>query len=194
MYIYEFDDDNTYLICHRYGHSGCKTIFQMVSNEALKDKGIKLDLELILPPSLEDGTDYDVQKITMTCSVVSSSSDIADHVGKQAKQKVIKSLTLDLQSGEFSPILRTIDDLKLKRVTKEEAFTTLKTEVSDEQYNGAKVLIKIGSSRRTIDWNTFENAFEGKDITEKIRKSNLNFNDALSQCSDEYISEIRSKE
>lgn len=196
MYLYEFADGNSYLICHRFGRSGCKTIFQKVSSEVLKEKGIKLDFDLILPPGLKDGSDYEAQRITMTYSVPSKSSDIADHMDKQVKTKVIKTLILDLQSDKFSPVNKTIDDYKLKRLTKEEAFATLKAEINDTEYNGAKVLIKIGNSKRTIDWDTFENAFEGKDITEEIHKLSppLSFNDALSKCSDEYIAEIRSRE
>lgn len=33
MFIYEFNNGDTYLICHRQGHSGCKTVFQRISNK-----------------------------------------------------------------------------------------------------------------------------------------------------------------
>lgn len=194
MYVYEFADGNAYLICHRYGHSGCKTIFQSVSNEILKEKGMKLELDLILPPGLKDDTDFQARKIILTCSVPCNSTDIADHLGK-GKTKVIKTLTVDLLADQYSSAARTIENFKLKKMTKDATFLSLKRELNADDYNGAKVSVRIGGCTRTIDWDTFENAFEGKDITEDIRrKSSLSFNDALSQCSDEYIAEIRSRE
>lgn len=132
--------------------------------------------------------------MTLTYSLPIKSSDIADHLQKgKNKTKTIKTLIIDLQTDKYCSIGDVIENVKLRKIAKDDAFMSIKKEVGDEDYNGAKVLVRIGKSKRTIDWDTFENAFEGKDITDELKNLAMDFNDALVKCSDKYIDEIRSK-
>ena len=82
----------------------------------------------------------------------------------------------------------TIQNWRLKKLTKESAFKAIQQETSDE-YNDASITVKMGSTSKVVKWDDFENLFGGYDITEQLGqlKDTQSFIDALKSCSDEYI-------
>ena len=64
IYLYEFPDA-TFMICHRKGRSGCKTVLTNVFNVVLKEKGIKLETSIILPVKADCLEQYKPQKLIL---------------------------------------------------------------------------------------------------------------------------------
>lgn len=182
---------NYYAIFHRYGGSGCKTIFLEAANEILKAKGLKMILDWKPSVSKTDkNTDVFPKSIKLKFEKDVSSEDIADYVSGKRKSKVmtVKELTLDLRAKDNSFVRETLQNWRLKKLTKESAFKAIQQETSDE-YNDASITVKMGSTSKVVKWDDFENLFGGYDITEELRnmKDSHAFEDALKKCADDYI-------
>lgn len=186
IFIYEINNQY-YIVCHRNGGSGCKTILYSALNKILKEKGIKVEMNLILPEINDSISDFDVDKISLIYEE-KKSSDIADEPTKKRKKVHIKELTLSLKTGRFSKITNLIKSWKLKEISKEETFKEIKNEVNDDQYNNASLIVKIGNLKKRVSWKNFENLIDGFDITERVSKLKGNaFLKELEKCSDEFI-------
>ena len=78
IFVYENDDD-LYMIFHRQNGSGCKSVFLETANKAIKDRGLKLDMELVVP--LSDGIDDAATiKLTLQYAKQDISSDVAENI------------------------------------------------------------------------------------------------------------------
>ncbi len=192
MFIYAFKD-SSYLICHRYSNSGCKTIFERCANDILKKEGIKINLSYIFPDT-KLSKEVQPVKLFLSQKYSNNSSDIADHISKKERCVTVKQLTINLKAegnGVFN-------NLVLKRMTnemnKDDALTEIREEAKDDEYNEAKVCVAIGKSRKLISWDNLESIFIGKDITDEFHSLNGTFEEKLTKCADNYIEEIREKE
>ena len=179
-----------YVVCHRNGGSGCKTVLCSALNQILKNKGIKVEMNW-MPPMIEDSpSNYDVDKITLIYEE-NKSSDIADEPSKKQKKVQIKELTLSLKTGKFNFINILLNKYRAKEISKEETFNRIKNEVNDEQYNNASLTVRIGKARKKVAWDDIESLIDGFDITEKV--SGLKgkaFIAELKSCSDKFISTL----
>lgn len=186
IFVYEINGEY-YIVCHRQGGSGCKTILSSVFNKILKNKGIKVEMNW-MPPVAEDSTsDFDIEKITLIYEE-NKSSDVADELNKKKKKIQIKELTLSLKTGKFENINNLLHKYKLKEISREETFKQIKGEVNDNQYNNASVVLKIGKTKKKVDWNDIEGLIDGFDITEKVSGlKNDDFINKLKECSDSFI-------
>lgn len=186
VFVYEINNEY-YLVCHRNGGSGCKTIFNAALNQILKSKGLKVDMKWMPPTTEEVLSNYDIDKITLIYEG-NKSSDIADEPTKKRKKIQIKELTLSLKTGMFNGIDNILHKYRLKEISKEETFNQIKNEVNDNQYNNAALVVKIGKAKKKVAWDDFENLIDGFDITEKV--SGLKgeaFINKLKACSDDFI-------
>lgn len=186
IFVYEINKEY-YVVCHRNGGSGCKTVLCSALNQILRNKGIKVEMNWI-PPIIEDTTsNYDIDKISLIYEECKS-SDMADEPTKKQKKIQVKELTLSLKTGKFNRIDNLLHRYKLREISKEEAFKAIKSEVNDDQYNNASLVVKIGKSKKKVAWDDIESLIDGFDITEKV--SGLkgdNFIDELKKCSDDFI-------
>lgn len=178
------------LMFHRVGGSGCKSVIFETANKVLKERGIRLNMEWVIPYNNQSNANIDVvpRKVNLLFQKDNNSPDPADHVRARKEKKVtIKELSLNLNATENSIIATIFKNLSLKTITKEEAFASIQSETSPE-FNTAKVAVKIGKTEKMVSWDDFENLFDGFDITEKINriKGFKGFVEALKECSDEY--------
>jgi|GEM_PF-250073 len=178
------------LMFHRVGGSGCKSVFLETANKVLKEKGIRINMEWVIPYTNQSNANVDVvpRKVNLLFQKDNNSPDPADHVrGKKEKKVTIKELSLNLTAKENSKIATIFRNMSLKTITKEEAFATIQSETSPE-FNAAKVAVRIGKTEKMVSWDDFENLFDGFDITEKLNrmKGFKGFVEALKECSDEY--------
>ncbi len=196
MFIYDFGDNKLFLICHRYGLSGCKQIFSKFVNNLLRDDGIIMDLSFILPPNSQV-KDAVPTKLILSSVERSSSGDIADQLVKQKKTNIV-TLSLNLNTSKTSCFKQIVNHRIANTISSDEALKELNMQASlnglSTDYNDAKVVMKFGKSLRTIDWENLENLFDGLDITDKIRSMSGDFYTKLKICADEYVTELEERD
>ena len=177
------------MIFHRYNGSGCKSVFLSTANKMLKQKGFKLEMDILISPT-DDDPRKEYTEITMKCFESSLSSDIADNMdGPKTKETVIKSIAINLQARSNSFAKDIINDLKLGNITKKAALLKLRnSSVIGEEYTDAEVTIKIGKRRKRVPWSQLENSFGYHDITDQLHSEakKIGFIPALLQLSDEF--------
>ncbi|MCK9493589.1 MAG: hypothetical protein M0Q00_04380 [Acholeplasmataceae bacterium] len=190
IFVYSING-NYYAVFHRFSGSGCKTIFQDAANEILKSKGMKMILDWKPSVSKSDNTDeINPKSIKLKFEKEIKSEDIADYVDGKRKKKIftVRELMLDLRVRDNHKIREILQNLRLKKLTKDSAFKAIQQETSDE-YNDASITVKMGSTSKVVKWDDFENLFGGYDITEQLGrlKDSHAFIDALKSCTDDYI-------
>jgi len=188
MFIYKIKKEY-YVVCHRHGGSGCKTIFCSVCNKVLKKHGIKMEMNWIPPTTDDSSNNYNIEKITLICKE-KPSPDEADELNKNTKRLPIKKeLTLNLNAG-FGTINTILGKYQIKEISKDLALSQIKTEINDEEYNSASLVIKIGKVKKKIAWDDFEGLIEGFDITDKVANTGNNFLKKLKECCDDFITQL----
>lgn len=190
MFVYE-DNGEIITIFHRQNGSGCKSVFLETANNILKTKGIKLEMNLIVPLADKE-KDITPVKITLQCLKKDSSSDAADNIKR--KKTVIRDMGLNLEVIDNSPIAEIIKNMQLGKVSKEVAFAQIKeSQENTEDFNDAELSLKIGKTTKRVPWNDFENIVGVHDITEELHRAyarSKNFVDELTKLSNEYYHDI----
>lgn len=194
IFVYEINGEY-YMICHRNGGSGCKTILSLVLNKILKQKGIKVDINWMPPTNDKHESNYEIDKISLIYEE-NKSSDVADAISKKKKRVVeVKKLTLSLNTGCFRNVEKILKQYKLKEISKHEAFEEIKRDIDADEYNNASLLVKIGKTRKKVSWDDFEGLIDGFDITDELSGLKGNeFIDALKRCSDDFLMKLINEE
>ncbi len=190
LFVYE-NENGIIAIFHRQNGSGCKSVFLETANNILKEKGIKLEMDLIVP--LSDTTrDVTPTKITLQYIEENPSSDVADNLRK--RKTIIRDVGLNLEVRDNSKVASIMHNMQLGKISKEAAFVQIKEEVkSIGEFNDAEVRFKIGRRTRNVSWNEFENIVGIHDISEELHsayKRTNNFVEELTKLSDRYYYEI----
>lgn len=191
IFVYE-DDDSIIAVFHRQNSSGCKSVFLETANSILKAKGLKMEMDLIIPLS-DKADDVTATKITLQYVEPNDSSDIADNLKK--KKKIIRDIGLNLEAQENSVFAGIMRNMQLGKISKEVAFAQIKTEVKNaEEFNDAEVKFKVGRRSKRLPWNEFEHIVGVHDISEELHaayKHSNNFVEELTKLSDNYYNDIK---
>ena len=188
IFVYCINDEY-YMICHRNGGSGCKTILSVILNRILKEKGIKMEMNFMPPNSNNPDMEYDIETISLICEE-KKSSDISDNLTKKQKKVKTKELTLSLKYGNHN-IQNLCKKYQIKEISREVLFDQIKKEINDDTYNTASVTIKIGKVKRKISWEELERLIGGFNITDKVANlSGEEFINMVKQCSDTFITQL----
>lgn len=197
IFLYQ-TEDSAIAIFHRQNGSGCKSVFLEIANKMLKEKGIKMDMELYLPLLSPNDENIEPTKIQLQYVRNKTSSDVVENKNKRKRQEVIQELGLNLESKENIRIKSIIQDLKMGKIDSDVAFARIKLILPNtEIYNDAEISLRIGKRRRKISWNEFDSLLGTHDITTKLHdkyKASGNFIEALSQLADEYYNSIIAEE
>lgn len=190
LFVYE-NENGIIAIFHRQNGSGCKSVFLETANNILKEKGIKLEMDLIVP--LSDVTrDVTPTKITLQYIEENASSDVADNLRK--RKTIIRDVGLNLEVRDNSKVASIMHNMQLGKISKEAAFVQIKEEVkSNGDFNDAEVRFKMGRRTRNVPWNEFENIVGVHDISEELHSAYTrtnNFVEELTKLSDRYYYEI----
>ncbi|PAF54648.1 hypothetical protein [Mycoplasmopsis agassizii] len=186
-----------YAVFHRENNSGCKTAFLEAVNQIIKSKGVRMNLNLLLP-NANSHYDYNKpvipKKIKLFYKKKNTSDDIADHISKKNKhrQTIVKELTLYLKEHENIFAKNIFEKLWNKLITWGQALKEIQNELSDE-YNSASFFVQIGKKRRWISWEQFEDTIGVYDITkefDELKKKTNNPIEALGICADNYLSNL----
>ncbi len=184
-------------IFHRQSGSGCKSVFLEVANKMLREKGIKLEMELYLP-LVSAGVDVQATKLQLQYVRIIETSDIAEKTHNKRKVEVIQELGLNLESQENSFVKNILHDMKLGKISQDIAFARIKQNCpNSDVYNDAQLYIRIGKRYQKIPWGEFDSLFGNYDITESLHskfRSSGDFIGSLTELSDEYYNSIIAEE
>lgn len=192
IFVYE-NNNGIYAIFHRQNGSGCKSVFLETANKAIKSKGLKLEMELIVPmmDGIENAT---ATKITLQYTKQDKSSDVADNINGCKRKLIIRDIGLNLEACENSKILGIFNRMKSGNLNQVEAFAQIKAEITDsDDYNDAEVKLRFGSRSRSVQWNDFENIMGTHDISTALHEAyniSHDFVGELTKLSNEYYEEI----
>ncbi len=193
VFIYESDKGNI-AIFHRLSGSGCKSVFLETANRTLKEKGLKLEMELVVPLSTSQ-LNATPTKITLQYTRAILSSDIADNAkSKKKKTEVVRELGLNLEVADNNAIFRIFRQMQLGKIDQTVAFARIKDQCSDSaEYNDAEIIVRVGGRKKTMPWSELEGAFGSYDITNALRgayKQEKDYIPALTMLADGYYSDI----
>ena len=198
VFFYENNDD-IIAIFYRRGASGCKTVFFETANNALRQKGMKLEMNVIIPLNQT----YNLEGATPSRVVIQwlepkgKSSDIADEMDENTsskkKEKSIQSLNINLNSSQNNTIKAIIEKFTSGHIDKSVAFAEIKTESPlancAEHFNDAYVQYKIDDRKIvTVKFGEIENQIGAYNITGSLDTSD--FEKSLPLCADAYYEKI----
>lgn len=191
--IFMYQSNETMIaIFHRQSGSGCKSVFLEVANNMLREKGIKMEMELYLPLVAADDS-VQPTKIHLQYVRTVRSSDVAENIHNR-KPEVIQELGLNLESRENNGIKAILQDLKMGRINKDVAFARIKQQLPNtDVYNEAEVFLRIGKRNHKVRWGEFDALLGNYDITDDLHskfKITGDFIAALSELTDEYYNSI----
>lgn len=184
------NNEHIVLIFHRQNGSGCKSVFLETANKLLREKGLKLEMNLVVPVA-DQLSSAEPVKITLQYTDQNISTDCAENIsGPKRKKKVIRDMGINLESAENSRIKGIVDNFRMGRIPKETAFAQIKAEVtSGTEYDTAEVRLKIGKHTKTYQWSEIENLYGSYDISNELHtmyKQNGNFKEALKHSANKY--------
>ena len=170
IFCYE-NEDEMYMIFHRQNGSGCKSVFQETANKVLKNYGLKLEMEVILP--LVDGVrNASASKITLQYTKTVKSSDAAENLKGGKKKQIIRELGINLDVVENRKFFNVIKRLQEGSIDSDTAFVTIKNSLDGaDEYNDAEVKMKINGRNQTIQWGEFEKLMGVHDITKELHEA-----------------------
>lgn len=123
VFIYE-NADSIIVIFHRQNGSGCKSVFLETANKMLRQKGLKLEMDLCMPLS-DDIQTVTPTKITLMYTRTSLSSDIADNMsGGKKRTEVVQDLGLNLEVDDNNKVFRILRNLQTGKIKSNTAFCT----------------------------------------------------------------------
>lgn len=197
IFMYQ-SEDSAIAIFHRQSGSGCKSVFLEVANKMLREKGLKLEMELYMPITSPDGNDISPTKIQLQYVRKIESTDIAENTHKRKRREIIQELGLNLESAENSWIKKILLETQMGKIDRNIAFARIKQECpNSDSYNDAEILLRVGKRYQKIHWNEFDSIVGNYDITDRLHKKyklSGDFIGALTELSDEYYSSIVAEE
>lgn len=197
--IFAYQSDNSIIIIfHRQSGSGCKSVFLEAANKMLREKGIRMEMELYLPLLSESECNIEPTKLQLQYIRTIKSSDVADNTHKRKRVEIIQDLGLNLESQENSKIKNIVHDMKMGRIDPDVAFALIKHNCPNtEVYNDAEIVVRIGKRHKSVKWNEFDTLLGTHDITsqlyDRVHKKD-DFIVVLSELSDEYFYSIKEEE
>lgn len=197
IFVYQ-DENSAILIFHRQSGSGCKSVFLEVANKMLRQKGIKLNMELYLPLVSPEALDITPTKIQLQFVRDLISTDVAENTHSKRKREVVKELTLNLGAYENSAIKNILQSMQTRKIDQTVALAKIKGECPDsDDYNDATVFFRIGRRIQPVQWNDFDSIIGVYDITDRLHerfKASHDFIGELTTLSDEYYKSIIKEE
>lgn len=166
--IYLGEEKNTFVF-HRYGQSGCKTIFSNIFNEFLATKGLVAHFDILLSDEMFENMDkYMPEKISLITTYTDEYSDKADNTKDGARKKIEQETIISLNA----PRAKGVKDWFANLVKKEPSLNELKEVlIKDDfpsEFEDAKLTVKFGKVRRKISLSEFSGLIAEYDITDKL--------------------------
>lgn len=155
-------------IFHRYGHSGCKTIFEDSFNKFLKKENLISHFDIILSKEMfDDKRSYIPQKLRLLTTYSDISSDKTDNEGAPLK-KTEKEVIISLDAPKAHNINEWIKSIGNKDPNIDELKTILIEDDYTSDFEEAKLSVKFGNAIRSVSLSEFSGLIGEYDITDKI--------------------------
>ena len=189
--------DSKIIIFHRQSGSGCKSVFLEVANKMLREKGIKMEMELYLPLV---SADENIRPTKLQLQYVRNieATDVAENLHKKKRTEVIQELGINLEARENNAIKNILQEMKLGKINHDVAFAKIKEICPNSSiYNDAEISLRIGKRHQKISWGEFDSFLGSYDITDQLHnkfKINGDFVGVLSELADEYYDSIIKEE
>ena len=198
VFFYE-NNGNIIAIFYRKGTSGCKTVFFETANNALRVKGMKLEMNLIIPLNQT----YSVENATPSkigiqwLPTKKQSSDIADEIDgsppPEKKEKWIQKLIIDLKPSQNNAIKAIVERFTSGKIDKNTAFAEIKTKSlfhdNLDNFNDAFIQYDVGGRKTvTVRFGEIENQIGAYNITDSLNTSDLV--NSLLACADTYYKKV----
>lgn len=199
VFFYE-NEEEIIAIFHRKGTAGCKTVFLETANTALREKGMRLTMKLIVPlDQCHDVHGATPSQVTLKWLVpIDESSDIADNlddslVKKKQKTRIVQNLTINLKADESNPIKKIVENLRNNHIDEKTALAEITAKyLGDDNrgnFNDAIVDLKIGNRIVSkIRFGEIENQIGAYNITNALDTANPV--KSLIVCADAYYMKI----
>lgn len=166
--IYLGEETNTFIF-HRYGQSGCKTVFSNIFNEFLATKGLVAHFDILLSDEMFASMDkYMPEKISLITTYTDEYSDKSDNTKDGARKKIEQETIISLNA----PRAKGVKDWFVNLVKKEPSIDELKEILIKDDFptdfEDAKLTVKFGKVRRRISLSEFSGLIAEYDITDKL--------------------------
>ena len=166
--FYIGNDTNTFIF-HRYGQSGCKTVFHNIFNDFLAPKGLIAHFDVLLSDEMfEDRRKYIPEKISLITTYADEYSDKSDNIGDKSRKKIEQETIISLNA----PRAQGIKDWFAHLTQKEPSISELKEVlIKDEfpsNFEEAKLTLKFGKVSRRINLSEFTGVIAEYDITDQL--------------------------
>ncbi len=170
VFFYLKENENIFIF-HRYGKSGCKTVFLSLFNEFLKKEGLVAHLDVQMSNTLfDEASNHEVEKIHLIKTYNVESSDKADNIGNKSKKKIESETILSLDAPRARFIQRWLTQLKHQPSVNELRSVLIKNDYNcRDDFQVAKVTVKLGNITRKISLEEFSGMIAEYDITDKIQ-------------------------
>lgn len=156
-------------VFHHYGQSGCKTVFLNVFNEFLSSKGLIAHLDVLMSNNmLSSGNRYIPEKISLITTYDDLSSDKADNTKKKRK-KVEQETIITLNAPKAKNIKEWLKNVTTKEPTIDELKSILIKDNYPTEFEDAKLTLKFGKVRRSVNLNEFTGLMAEYDVTDKLK-------------------------
>lgn len=180
-------------IFHRYGRSGCKTVFLNLFNEFLKKEGLVAHLDVKMSNKLFDEvSNCDVKRLHLITTYNVESSDKADNIGNKSKKKIESETILSLDAPRARCIQEWFAKMHQPSVNELRSVLIKNDYNCKDDFQVAKVTVKLGNITRKISLEEFSGMIAEYDITDKIQfdeKGGIKV-DSLYEEADEYALQL----
>ena len=196
VFFYE-KNDSIVAIFHRQNCSGCKSCFLETANKAIKDSGLKLEMELIVPPMEDDIKKARATKLTLQYVKQERSSDAAENIGGGRRKVIVKDLGLNLEESDNNRFREIIGKMIHGDIDNANAFGLIKGQINDPDYNDAEITMRFGKRHKKVRWSEFDSILGVYDVSEVLHNSyslSKDFVGELTKLADEYYKKIMESE
>lgn len=169
VFFYLKGNENVFIF-HRYGKSGCKTVFLSLFNELLKKEGLVAHLDVKMSNKLfDEAPNHNVKTIHLIKTYNVESSDKADNIGNKSKKKIESETNISLDAPRMRFIQRWFTQLQHQPSVNELKNVFIENNYM-EDFQEAKVTVKFGKKiTRKISLEEFSGMIAEYDITDKIQ-------------------------
>lgn len=167
--LFYINKENNTFIFHRYGQSGCKTVFLNIFNAFLLEKGLIAHFDILLSDEMfEDSKKYIPEKISLITTYSDVYSDKADNTKEKSKKKIEQETIISLNAPKAQGIKNWFTSLTQKEPSLEELKEILIKDDFPSDFEDAKLTLKFGRVRRRISLSEFSGLIAEYDITDKL--------------------------
>ncbi len=186
VYLY-YHDDRIFAVFHRFGNSGCKTVFFNAFNKYIKENNLISEFDILFSDDSFDENSANLESLTLITNEMKAdaASNLLVKTGVVEEER-----TINLKTEKYRSTLSKVKDI-IKGVTGQSDLVRELGIRLKEDFHQAKVGVRIGSRLLSISLDEFSGMLAQYDITEKLEYNGSRLRkESLDLLSDDYIASI----